>query len=73
MSAGGHAYWIGSPPLPVEIVNHTDPWAQWLPPMITVFVALIALGGAIWSNKAAAKQEHRKWRLETILCLGTEA
>ena len=59
--------------MPVEIVNHTDPWAQWLPPMITVLVGLIALGGVIWSNKAAAMQEHRKWRLETILRLGTEA
>lgn len=73
MSAVGHAYWIATPPLPVEITNHTDPWAQWLPPAITLLVGIIALAGAVWGIRAGARQEHRKWEHETILRLGTEA
>lgn len=73
MSAVGNGFWVGMSPLPVEITNRTDPWALWLPPAITLLVGIIALAGAVWSIRAGARQEHRKWEHETILRLGTEA
>jgi hypothetical protein len=75
---------LAAPPLAVEITNHTDWWAQWLPPAITLLVAFIALGGVIRSNNAADKRGKQDredarerdfvlWQREAVLRAGTEA
>jgi hypothetical protein len=64
---------IATEPLPVEITNHADLWAQWLP----LIVALIALGGVVWANvssdKRARQREFIAWQRDKILELGTQA
>lgn len=77
-------YRIAGPPLPVEIVNHTNWLSQWLPAFSSATVALIALGGVLWSNRRADKRSkqdredarHRgilDWKRGQILRLGAEA
>lgn len=74
---------IGAIPLPVEIVNHTDPWVQLLPVAGPTVVAIFALIGVILANKTTVKvsrqeredareRDYLQWRREALRQLGAE-
>jgi hypothetical protein len=70
VSAIGHAYWIGTTPLPVEITDHTDAaWVQWLVPSVITFIATL---GGVWLAqryqwRTTRYSAIRKDRIERIL------
>lgn len=83
MSAVGHAFWIGTSPLPVEITSHTEWWVQWLPLTGSALVAMAAVVGVILSNKTileisrqereeARQRDFLQWRREELRRLGSE-
>lgn len=71
-------------PIPVEVVNHTDWWQPYVPPLVglvgSLIVAAAAFYGVAKSNRtnqsainAADRREWDKWRRETLLKLCTDA
>jgi hypothetical protein len=83
VSAVGHAVWIDSAPLPVEITNHTEWWVQWLPLVASALVAIATLIGVVLSNRTTLRISRREredvrqrdfvtWRRKELQRLGTE-
>jgi hypothetical protein len=79
---GRYGLRVGAAPFPVEIFNHST-WTLWLPTASALLVALIALGGVLWSNRFALEisrqdrhdartREFLAWQRDTLLRIGTE-
>jgi hypothetical protein len=73
VSAVGHAVWIDSTPLPVEITNHADWWQPYIPPLVgllaSLIVAAVAYRGVVLSNetnKAAITASDERSKQERI-------
>jgi hypothetical protein len=51
--------WTGTPPLPVEIANHTSFWATLGPPLLAALLAAAATHGAVALTQWGQRRNDR--------------